>query len=89
MTKFFLLKSTNKIPKELNENHKKVIYALLHPMKTSRYIGGIVKDSGIPQQEALDAINWLVKNNFGEVKEGVNGRLWSLTVKGKDVFKIA
>ncbi|TKB23291.1 hypothetical protein FCL47_23320 [Desulfopila sp. IMCC35006] len=88
MAKYFLLKSTKKTERELNENDQKVINALLNPKYTFRYLGGIAKESGIQKKEALSTLNWLLENNFGKFTEGEHGRLWSLTAKGKEAFKI-
>ena len=72
-----------------NDNAKKIIKALLNPKYTWRYLGGIAKESGLSKNEALKILNWLLENNLGKFTEGEHGRLWSLTAKGREVFKNA
>jgi hypothetical protein len=70
-----------------DENAKLAINALKNPKYTWRYLGGIVKDSGLPKSEVLKTLNWLIENNFGKVSDGEHGRLWALSAKGREVFK--
>ena len=70
-----------------DENAKLIINALKNPKYTWRYLGGIVKDSGLTKSEVLKTLNWLIQNNLGKVTEGDHGRLWALSAKGREVFK--
>jgi len=70
-----------------DEKSKKLIKALLNPKYTWRYLGGISKESGLSKEESLEILNWLLSNKLGSFTEGEYGRLWSLTSKGRNVFK--
>ena len=69
-----------------DENAKKAIEALNNPKYTWRYLGGIVKDSGLTQKKTLETLNWLLENKLGKMTEGEHGRLWALSAKGRKVF---
>lgn len=70
-----------------DEKSRKVIKSLLNPKFTWRYLGGISKESGLSKDESLKTLNWLLDNKLGSYTKGENGRLWSLTAKGRNVFK--
>jgi len=65
----------------------KVIKALLNQKYTWRYLGGISKESGLSKDGSLKTLNWLLDNKLGSFTEGEHGRLWSLSAKGRNVFK--
>ncbi len=69
-----------------DEKAKKTINALNDPKYTWRYLGGIIKDSGLSKSEVAETLDWLVKNDLGKFTEGEHGRLWALSAKGRKVF---
>lgn len=70
-----------------DENARKVIKALKNPKYTWRYVSGIVKETGLSKNEVEEALDWLVKNQLAMKSIGLSGSIWSLTVKGRNVFQ--
>ena len=69
-----------------DEKSKAVINALRNPKYTWRNLIGIVKESGVDKKDVENTLSWLIKNNLGKQSIGPKGAIWSLTLKGRDVF---
>lgn len=70
-----------------NENDRNVIKALSNPQYTWRYLGGVMKESGQPEKDVKRVLNWLVENGLATTTHGEHGKLWTLSAKGRKVFK--
>lgn len=70
-----------------DENTKKVINALQNPKYTWRYPKGLAKESGLSSEMVATSLQWLVDNQLAKKSKGQVGDIWSLTVKGREVFE--
>ena len=69
------------------ETEKKLIKALSNPKYTWRYFGGLLKESELTEEEVTHTLNWLIEHKFTNTIHGEHGKLWTLSAKGRRVFK--
>ena len=63
-----------------------VVRALKNPKFTWRYISGLSKESGASPEKVKETLEWLIENGLAKVSKGKNGKIWSLSSKGREVF---
>lgn len=64
----------------------RIVKALMNPSYTWRYVSGISEESGASREKVREILDWLMKNDLAKSSQGVTGRVWALTGKGRDVF---
>jgi hypothetical protein len=70
-----------------DEDSKKVLKSLGDSKYAWRSLKGIVRATGLSEQNTLDSLNWLSLNRL-TVKTGEEGRrLWGLTLEGRDILE--
>lgn len=69
-----------------DEDSKKVLNSLGSSNYAWRSLTGITQETGMPNQNVLNSLNWLSSNRLA-VKTGEKGRtLWGLTLEGRDIL---
>lgn len=68
------------------EEAPQVIKALGNSKYSRRTMSGVVKESNVSKEKALEVLNWLQKNGLA-YSSGSPKYYWSLTQEGRQVFK--
>jgi len=67
-----------------DEDTKRVLNSLDSSKYVWRTLTGIAQETGMPQENVLNSLNWLSSNRLA-VKTTEKGR-WGLTLEGRDIF---
>jgi len=69
-----------------NDEAKAVIKAISDSSYSWDYLENIINDSGLSLEIARDKLNWLLINNLATEYDGVGGKVYELSLKGRSVF---
>lgn len=69
-----------------DEDSKKVLNSLGRGKYSWRSLPGITKETGLPEQNVLNSLNWLSSNRLVVKTSGKRGALWGLTWEGRDTL---
>lgn len=68
-----------------DEESKKVLSSLSSSKYSWRSLPGITKETGLPEKNVLNSLDWLSTNRLVVKTNGKNGTLWGLTLEGRDI----
>lgn len=67
---------------QITSSRQSIMSALIHTDYNSRYVNGIVGETGLANEVVTGELDWLLNNGLVTRRVGTKGYLWNLTEKG-------